>query len=161
MKVPATVAAIITTDQPIEVLMLPVMVAGPGAERRARQTRSVDLLVGHKLEYVRLGHAVVLSFTGGRQVLIETVAHLDSRHGRVDIEPGEHPSDALATLLGDVVRTARARDTGELELTFGSGATLLVGVDPDFESWAVTGPGNVLMVCLARGELAVWDPAAR
>jgi len=156
MEVPATVAAIIATDQPIEVLMLPVMVAGPGAERRARQARSVDLLVGHKLEYVRLGHAVVLSFTGGRQVLIEAVAHLDGPHGRADVEPGEHPSDILATLLGDVVRDARALDTGELRLTFGSGARLLVGVDPDFESWAVTAPGGVLMVCLAHGEIAVW-----
>ena len=160
MKRPATVAAITAEDEPIEVLMLPVMVAEPGAERRPRQERSVDLLVGHKLEYVRLGHAFVLSFTGGRQVLIETVVHLDGRHGRVEIEPGEHPSDVLATLLGDVVRAARILGTGELRLTFGSGAELLVGVDPDFESWAVTGPGGVLVVCLARGEIAVWGPSA-
>ena len=159
MKVPATVLDI-STDEPIEVPMLPAMVADPGAEQRPRHTRPVDLLVGHRLEYVRLGHAIVLSFTGGRQVLIETVAHLDGPHGRADVEAGEHPSDILATLLGDVVRAARILDTGELHLSFDTGAQLRVGVDPDFESWAVTAPGGVLLVCLARGELAVWGHPA-
>ena len=139
--------------------MLPVMVADMGAERRARQARSIELLAGQKLEYVRLGHAVVLSFTGRCQVLIETVAHLDGPRGRADVEPGENPSDVLATLLGDVVVAAAVRDSGELEICFRSGAQLLVGVDPDFESWAVAGPGGALMVCLARGELAVWGDA--
>jgi hypothetical protein len=141
--------------------MLPVMVADMGAGRRPRQARSITLLAGHKLEYVRLGHAIVLGFTGGRQVVIETVARLNGPGGRVDVEPGEHPSDALATLLGDVVRAARVQDTGELEIVFGSGAELLVGVDADFESWAVAGPDRFLIVCLARGELAVWGDAER
>ena len=136
--------------------MLPVMVADMGAERRSRQARSLNLLVGQKLEYVRLGYAIVLSFTGGSQVLIETVAHLDGRDGHYDVEPCDHPSDVLATLLGDVVRAARTRDTGELQISFGSGAELLVGVDADVESWAVAGRDRALVVCLAGGELAVW-----
>lgn len=136
--------------------MVPVMVADMGAGRRPRQARPIAVLAGQKLEYVRLGHAIVLSFSGGCQVLIETVAHLDSPRGRVDVEPGENPSDVLATLLGDVVRQARARDTGELHLVFGSGSELSVDVDPEFESWAVAGPGGALVVCLAGGELAVW-----
>jgi hypothetical protein len=140
--------------------MLPVMVADMDAGRRPRQTRSINLLVGQKLEYVRLGHAVVLSFTGGGQVLIETVAHLNGPAGRAEVEPGENPSDILATLLGDVVRAARTYDTGELRLTFASGAELLVCADNDVESWAVAGPDRFLIVCLARGELAVWGDNA-
>jgi hypothetical protein len=136
--------------------MLPVMVADMDAGRRPRQARSLDLLVGRKLEYVRLGHAIVLSFTGGRQVLIETVAHLTGPGGRIEVEPGEDPSDILATLLGDVVRAARTQDNGGLQLTFGSGAELTVSADADVESWAVAGPDRFLMVCLARGELAIW-----
>ncbi|AGZ41348.1 hypothetical protein AFR_15330 [Actinoplanes friuliensis DSM 7358] len=132
------------------------MVADMDAGRRPRQARSLDLLVGRKLEYVRLGHAVVLSFSGSCQVLIETLTHLDGPAGRVAIEPGENPSDILATLLGDVVREARALDHGELELVFRSGARLVVCVDADFESWAVAGPDGFLVVCLARGEIAVW-----
>ncbi|MEV4642306.1 DUF6188 family protein [Actinoplanes sp. NPDC049548] len=136
--------------------MLPVMVADKGAGRRPRQARSIDLLAGAKLQYVRLGHAFVLAFSGGYQVLIETVTQLHGPRGRVDVEPGENPSDALATLLGDVVESAGTRADGELQITFRSGSHLLVGVDADFESWAVTGPDGLLMVCLANGEVAIW-----
>jgi hypothetical protein len=144
--------------------MLPVMVAEMDAGRRPRQARTIHPLAGQKLEYVRLGHAIVLSFSGGRQVLVETVAHLDGPRGRADVEPGDNPSDVLATLLGDTVRHARTHDTGELTITFSSGAEVVVGVDPEFESWAVAGPDGFLIVCLARGELAVWNegtPARR
>mgnify|MGYP007039438886 CR=1 FL=1 len=141
--------------------MLPVMVADMDAGRRPRQEQSINLLVGQKLEYVRLGHAIVLSFSGGSQVLIETHTHLSGPLGEYDIEPGENPSDILATLLGDVVRDARTRDNGELHLTFDSGAEVVVSVDADVESWAVTGPDGLLVVCLARGELAVWGDATR
>ncbi|MEV4277414.1 DUF6188 family protein [Actinoplanes xinjiangensis] len=140
--------------------MVPVMVADNGAGRRPRQGRSLDLLVGRRLEYVWLGHAVVLGFAGGCQVLIEAVAHLDGPSGPADVEPGDDPSDAIATLLSDVVRSARTRETGELEITFASGAGLLVDADADAESWAVTGPDGYLIVCLAHGELAVWGDAA-
>lgn len=136
--------------------MVTVMVADRDADRRPGRGRPLDLLVGRKLEYVLLGHAVVLGFTGGRQVLIEAVAHLDGPHGRADVEPGDDPSDALATLLGDVVRAAGTTDAGELRITFGGGAEVLVDVDAEAESWAVTGPDGFLIVCLARGELAVW-----
>ena len=129
--------------------MSPVMVTGIDAA-----------LAGHKLEDVRLGHAIVLSFSAGRQVLIETVAHLHRLGGRFDVEPGEHPSDVLATLLGDVVRTACTLDTGELRITFRSGAELSVEADTDAESWAVAGPDGLLIICLAGGELAVWGAAA-
>jgi hypothetical protein len=151
--------AVSYSDEPIEVLMLPVMVAELGAGWRPRRARSIDLLAGRKLEYVRLGHAVVLGFSGGHQVLIETVAQLDGPRGRAEVEPGEQPSDVLATLLGDVVRTARTRESGELTIVFGSGSELRVDADADFESWAVAGPDGVLIVCLARGELAFWGDA--
>jgi hypothetical protein len=118
----------------------------------------VNLLVGHRLEYVWLGHAIVLGFSGGRQVVIEAVANLIGPSGRVDVEPGENPSDVLATLLGDVVRTARTHDS-ELWIGFDSGSELVVGVDADYESWAVTGRDG-LIVCLAGGELAVWASPA-
>jgi hypothetical protein len=140
--------------------MLPVMVADMDAGRRPRQGRSIDMLSGRKLEYVRLGHAIVLGLSGGCQVLIETVTQLHGPAGRAEVEPGENPSDILATLLGDVIRTACIRETGELVITFHSGSQLLVGVDPDFESWAVAGPDGFLIVCLARGELAVWGDAS-
>jgi hypothetical protein len=139
--------------------MVTVMVADQGAGRRPRRGGTLDLLVGRKLEYLMLGHAIVLGFAGGRQVLIEAVTHLDGPGGRVDVVPGDNPSDVLATLLGEVVRTARTTEAGELRIAFGSGAEVLVDVDVDAESWAVTGPDGYLIVCLAHGELAFWGDA--
>jgi hypothetical protein len=86
----------------------------------------------------------------------QTVGRLTSTEGEAEVEPGDYPSDALATLLGDVVSGAETQPAGDLRITFDSGAELLVGADPDVESWAVAGPDRFLIVCLARGELAVW-----
>jgi hypothetical protein len=56
--------------------------------------------------------------------------------------------------------TSSGRHARSLQLTFRSGSELLVEVDADVESWAVAGPDGFLIVCLARGELAVWGAAA-
>ncbi|GAA0583834.1 hypothetical protein GCM10010172_80980 [Paractinoplanes ferrugineus] len=129
------------------------------ADLRPRQARRLDVLIGHRLEYVRLDHAIVLSLSNRNQVVIEAPALLVGPNGPFAVEPGVTSSDVLATLLGETVRTARARETGELEVTFGSGSQLLVAPDPDFESWALVGPAGLLLVCLAGGELAVWGDA--
>jgi hypothetical protein len=123
--------------------------------------RPLNLLLGQKLEYVRLDDAIVLGFSGGHQVLIETVVNLTGPGGRAEIEPGTHPSDVLATLLGDVVRVARTGEGGELRISFDGGAELLVEVDAEVESWAVAGPNGFLIVCLPGGELAVWGHPGR
>ncbi|MEU4235903.1 DUF6188 family protein [Actinoplanes sp. NPDC026619] len=126
------------------------------AEQRVRQARQLDLLIGQKLEYVRLDHTIVLSLSGGNQVVIEAPALLSGPNGPFAVEPGVTSSDVLAMLLGDVVHGARARESGELAICFAGGAELLVGPDADFESWAIVGPDGLLVVCLAGGELAVW-----
>ncbi|XVV15819.1 DUF6188 family protein [Actinoplanes sp. CA-131856] len=113
-------------------------------------------LVGQHLEYVRLGDALVLSFSRGSQILIETAAHLTTPEIRARIVPGDDSSDALASLLGDVVSTAQTADDGALTITFGAGYELRVTADPEVESWAFTNPDGPLIVCLPGGELAVW-----
>jgi uncharacterized protein DUF6188 len=111
--------------------------------------RPISHLVGQKLEYVRLGDVIILGFSGGTRVLIETVVHLAG----VDDASGE---DDLAMLLGDVVRAAGTNPAGELTITLASGSELLVGADAEVESWAVSGSDGGLVVCLPKGELAVW-----
>ncbi|HWS34535.1 MAG TPA: DUF6188 family protein [Actinoplanes sp.] len=125
----------------------------------AGRSRPLGVLHGRRLEYVQLGHSIALGFTGGCRVLIETVTHLDGPGGRTDVSPGENPDDIMATLLGETVRSAASDAGGELCIDFGSGARLVVDVDPDAESWAVVGPDGYLVVCLARGELASWGEA--
>jgi hypothetical protein len=106
----------------------------------AKGARPITLLIGQTLQDVRLDPATVLTFSGGSQVVIETAVE------------GE-------ALIGDVVAAVRVRETGELAITFTTGTELLVGVDSDAESWAVTGPDGLLTVCLAGGELAAWGDA--
>lgn len=103
----------------------------------AKGARPITLLIGQTLRDVRVDPATVLTFSGGSQVVIETAVQ------------GE-------ALIGDVVEAATVRDTGELTITFASGTGLLVAVDAEAESWAVTGPDGLLTVCLAGGELAAW-----
>lgn len=121
-----------------------------------RRPSEVELLIGLKVEYVRLGPAIVLGLSGGSQLLVETTARLSGPHGRFDIDPGADSADVVATLLGDVVRSVQTSDTGDLKITFGDGSELLVGADADFESWAVVRAGGGLTVCLPGGEVAVW-----
>ncbi|WP_249999346.1 DUF6188 family protein [Actinoplanes sp. M2I2] len=132
--------------------MAPVVVAG----RRPHEAGAVARLAGQKLEYVQLGPALVWGFSGGSRVVTETVAHLAGPGGPARIDPGERPSDAIGTLLGDVVQTAQVRDSGELVICFAGGAELVVGADADAESWAVAGADGCLIVCLPGGEVAAW-----
>ncbi|XVU28693.1 DUF6188 family protein [Actinoplanes sp. CA-054009] len=113
-------------------------------------------LVGQHLEYVRLGDALILSFSRGSQILIETAAHLTTPETQARLLPGDDSSDALASLLGDVVSTAQTADDGELSITFAAGYELRVTADPEVESWAFTNPDGPLIVCLPRGEIAIW-----
>ncbi|MEU8664499.1 DUF6188 family protein, partial [Actinoplanes philippinensis] len=88
------------------------MVAENGAGRRPRRGRSLDLLVGRRLEYVWLGHAVVLGFAGGCQVLIEAVAHLDGPGGVADVEPGDDPSDVAFSRKSPICSSSRSKSGG-------------------------------------------------
>ncbi|GAA0462542.1 hypothetical protein Ade02nite_29090 [Paractinoplanes deccanensis] len=116
-------------------------------------------LAGQHLDYVRLGDALVLSFSRGSQILIETAAHLTTPAGRTSVTPAAHDEDALAPFLGDAVQTAHTDKSGALTVTFAAGSALEVRPDPDVESWAFTNPDGPLIVCLPGGELAVWANA--
>ncbi|MEV0898904.1 DUF6188 family protein [Actinoplanes sp. NPDC049802] len=116
-------------------------------------------LIGQRLNNVLLGPAVSLRFTGGGEVMFEGAAHLDGYGRNTGFRPGDDAADTLVMLLGDVVEDAGTGDGGELWISFGSGARLVVDADADAESWAVAEAGGRLIVCLARGELAVWEQA--
>jgi hypothetical protein len=102
---------------------------------------------------VQSGYAVVLRFSDGYAATIENTVRLE---GSIDGGPGWSASPPLDELVGDTVRTADVRGTGELAITFDSGRELVVGVDAEYEAWNVTGPDGLLVVCLPGGGLAVW-----
>lgn len=138
------------------------MVPGVAAEGRPRQARPLDLLVGRTWEYARLGDTVELGFSGRYRLLIEAVARLGgggtgaASSDGVVLGPGDDASEAVGAVLGDTVRAAVAGGDGGLRIGFGGGAELLVGADDEAESWAVVGPGGLLIVCMPGGDLATW-----
>ncbi|MBJ7336666.1 MAG: hypothetical protein JHC64_03145 [Mycolicibacterium sp.] len=60
--------------------------------------------------------------------------------------------------MGRAVEAAHADDVGGLHVTFEGGARIVVGPDPDYESWHVNGPNGALVLSMPGGGLAVWDP---
>lgn len=50
-----------------------------------------------------------------------------------------------------------AEETGTLRLSFANGASVIVEPDEAYEAWTMSGPGGMLVVCMPRGELAIWD----
>jgi hypothetical protein len=60
-------------------------------------------------------------------------------------------------LLGERIRGATVWLEGRLELRFESGAAIEVPPDPSFESWQVSGPDGLFIVCTpGGGEPALW-----
>ncbi|MFI1918592.1 DUF6188 family protein [Nocardia sp. NPDC020380] len=73
--------------------------------------------------------------------------------------PGEpHTDELTAALTGEVVSAAVAAG-GALGILLESGHRLAVEPDPYFEAWNLTAPGRYLVVCMPRGELAIWSAA--
>ncbi|WP_374198878.1 DUF6188 family protein [Mycobacterium sp. MYCO198283] len=57
-------------------------------------------------------------------------------------------------MIGEPIRSASVKESGELVIVFGSGVCMEVEIDPHHESCNVSGPRGFLVVCLAGGELA-------
>ena len=85
---------------------------------------------------------------------------LAGRSGDETLIDAEGPRDRLApalTLYRDRIGHAKAWKDGRLEITFSSGRTLTASPDPDYESWEVSGPGSIMLVCVpGGGEPAIW-----
>ena len=93
------------------------------------------------------------------ELVIETPFRLTDAAGRrYDLEPGSGSRlGPTLDLLHRVVRTVEVGPQGALELTFGSGAVLLVGPPPEFESWHLTGTG-VDGILVGPGGDTNWTP---
>ena len=114
-------------------------------------------LTGRILEDVQFGHAITLRFTEQHEALIEERIQLTVGAERVDVPADAEWSEPVSALAGRRVRTAGTLESGALHIAFEGDAELLVEPSTDYESWTVTGPGGMRVVCLAGGELAVWS----
>jgi len=82
-------------------------------------------------------------------------------HGQDHVLDAEADRRLLAPALacfGLTVESAYALKLGPLQIQFADGSRIEADPDDQFESWQVSGPGNILIVSPAGGdEPAVWD----
>lgn len=121
---------------------------------------TIDLeLAGRTLEGVQFGYTLTLQFTDLHEVQIEQPIRITAGGEPVEVSAEAEWSEPISALVRDSVTGAEALADGTLVITFAGGTELRVGPNPDYESWTVTGPGGMRVVCLPGGELAVWDAA--
>ena len=92
-------------------------------------------------------------------VTAESAMTFTDADGAVRHFQGDDPetASALAPLLtGRTIESSVIKD-GSLRLVFTDGAELFAPPDPHYESWNVTGPNRLLIVCTPGGELAIWS----
>jgi len=119
---------------------------------------------GHRVTRLVVDYAVAFEFQDVKEqytIRIEGEFRID-QGGAESRCLLDHPSTlgAATTLLHDQVRTAEARQSGELVLCLESGAVLRVAPAETIEAWEMFGSSGARVVCLPGGGLAVWSGTA-
>jgi hypothetical protein len=97
---------------------------------------------------LRLAGSFSLREPDGREVALDP-----SRQDWDDLRP-------LFALRGDRITSARASNSGQLQVEFTSGRALSAGPDRDYENWEIHAPG-ALLIAMPGGGVAVFpDPPA-
>lgn len=86
---------------------------------------------------------------------------LDGSTRTVDVDGGPTSMAPALAMMHREMADAVAFKDGRLELRFADGGRVLVPVDERFEAWTLTGSGDLRLVSLPGGELAVWSPIER
>lgn len=82
-------------------------------------------------------------------------------------EPREFDPEHGAAALSEVLvveqmsfKCVIAGKDGTLKVDFHEGATIVVPPSDEYESWMVTGPRGMHLICMPGGDVAVWSPRA-
>lgn len=146
--------------------------ASPGQRRRAEvflphAKRMVTMklnLTGQSVTSCEFSYTTVIRLTGGYELSIESDFVLSGSEWQTELSPGVNAasgSEALSALEKRTVTSSVTGDSGALLMTFNDGISLRVDSDEEFESWTLTGPGGLKVVCMPGGELAVWSAGQR
>jgi hypothetical protein len=116
---------------------------------------------GLKISQITVDYALTFSLEGQATIVIESDATLADRPGRapeartVELHPGRQDVGSALTLFGATVNSGVAFKAGTLRLVLDH-FQLTVRADPHYEAWNVVGPGDMRLVCMPGGQLAVW-----
>jgi len=132
-------------------------------ELAEREDRYLLPYRGRQVTAIVVDHALTLVLDGDATVRIEggaTLSYLPlTAPARVEypLQPAtQEVADALR-LFGTTVLSSVAFKSGALRLAFDSGYHVNVPNSQAFEPWCATGPGELRVVSLPGGELAVWS----
>ncbi|WP_375372008.1 DUF6188 family protein [Salinispora sp. H7-4] len=120
----------------------------------------VDLNVeGQLVTRVCFGAALTILTSGDYELRVETDSIIKTPAGDLVRFDPESPAAAaihLAQLVRDSVGLADVGNGGDLEVTFESGAQLIVAPHAEYEAWGIVGPNGRRLTCLPGGEIAFW-----
>lgn len=68
----------------------------------------------------------------------------------------EDSPELISGFEGKIIEQGFAYKDGRLELEFKDGSVLEIYPDPKYESWELAGTGDLRMIGLPGGELAIW-----
>jgi Family of unknown function (DUF6188) len=116
---------------------------------------------GMTISQITVDYQLTFLLEGQAAIVIENDATLADRPGRADgapaveLHPGRQDVAPALPLFGATVNSGVAFKSGTLRLILGH-HQLVVRPDPHYEAWNVTGPGDIRLVCMPGGQLAIW-----
>lgn len=119
----------------------------PIGGRRVRRCSVDDVLT---LQFGERAGILMIGITGPFRL---------SRHGDTMTLRPDHPQELgpVLALVGRVVVSATATQTGTLEMVFADGSHLKVEPHERYEAWEFVGERQSRLVCAPGGEVYVWS----
>ena len=117
-------------------------------------------LAGKTLAAANVEYTVGLQLSDDYFIRIESPFEIVSPGSVIKLSPEDDAApnfDPLIKLVGQRIIEAEISDKGTLKVHFENSVSLSVEADPEYEAWTVTGPAGLIIVCLAGGELSVWN----
>ena len=119
-------------------------------------------LEGRQITQLRFDFAFGMEISdecGQFSIRINTAFTLTSPMGSTDYDPEQiHTCGQALRLFNARVTSAKAYNSGRLEITLSDGMFLRVDSNPQFEAWEAVGSDGMRVVSVPGGELAIWQP---
>ncbi|MFD6516884.1 DUF6188 family protein [Rhodococcus sp. NPDC060176] len=116
--------------------------------------------VGQRVVRTEVGHALQLETDAHVRYFVEenpVLTRPDNTEVVISLPAPASGTDIAAELTGATIELSNCTADGSLVVLFDSGTVLSVPPSPDFESWNVSAPGNVLVVSTPGGTIAAWN----
>ncbi|MDI9960647.1 MULTISPECIES: DUF6188 family protein [Rhodococcus] len=116
--------------------------------------------VGQRVVRTEVGHALQFETDAHVRYFVEENPALtlhDDTEVAISLPAPAPGADIAAELTGATIELSTCTADGSLVVLFDTGTVLSVPPSPDFESWNVSAPGNVLVVSTPGGTIAAWN----